>query len=245
MIRWILTAALSLSALWAQAAPIAVLISADSEWRETRAFYTPRKVERSPYGEFFFQAVGGERVLFFQGGWGKVAAAGSTQYVIDRWRPRLLVNLGTCGGIRGRIERFAVLLAERTTIYDIYEQMGSSQEALDHYSVRLDHEWLGSALPAGVKPARLVSADRDLMPADIARISKEFDAAAADWESGAIAWVASRNGTRIVILRGVSDLVGAEGGEAYGKLEVFAGGTAVVMKKLFGLLPRIVARAAR
>ena len=38
---------------------------------------------------------------------------------------------------------------------------------------------------------------------------------ALDWESGAIAWVAARNQTRCLILRGVTDLVGEAGDEAY------------------------------
>jgi len=49
--------------------------------------------------------------------------------------------------------------------------------------------------------------------------------------------VAARNGKRVVILGGVSDLVGASTGEAYGKPEVFARGTEVAMKKLFAALP--------
>jgi hypothetical protein len=35
-----------------------------------------------------------ERVLFFYGGWGKVAAAGSTQYVIDHFHPSVLILRG-------------------------------------------------------------------------------------------------------------------------------------------------------
>jgi nucleoside phosphorylase len=68
-------------------------------------------------------------VLFFWGGWGKIAAAGSTQYVIDRWRPQLLVNLGTCGGFDGAIERDMVVLAIKTVVYDIVEQMGHHEDA--------------------------------------------------------------------------------------------------------------------
>jgi nucleoside phosphorylase len=40
-------------------------------------------------------------LAFLHGGWGKVAAAGSTQYAIDRWAPARLINLGTCGGFKG------------------------------------------------------------------------------------------------------------------------------------------------
>jgi adenosylhomocysteine nucleosidase len=46
-------------------------------------------------------------------------------------------------------------------------------------------------------------------------LSVDFSAVAADWESGAIAWTAARNDTKVLILRAVSDLVGAGGGELY------------------------------
>jgi adenosylhomocysteine nucleosidase len=77
-------------------------------------------------------------VLFFHGGWGKVAAAASTQYVIDCFKPQYLINLGTCGGIEGRIARFDVVAAERTIIYDIHESMGNSEEANAYYATDLN-----------------------------------------------------------------------------------------------------------
>jgi adenosylhomocysteine nucleosidase len=101
--------------------------------------------------------------LFFQGGWGKIAAAAWTQYVIDRWRPKLLVNLGTCGGFEGRIERGEILLVEKTIVYDITEQMGDAQQAIDHYSTEIDLTWLGEPYPLAVQRSLLVSGDRDLM----------------------------------------------------------------------------------
>ena len=60
-----------------------------------------------------------------------------------------------------------------------------------------------------------MSADQDLDPANVRRIVEEYEAAAADWESGAIAWTAHRNSTRVIILRSVSDLVRETGGDLY------------------------------
>ena len=58
------------------------------------------------------------------------------------------------------------------------------------------------------------------------------------WESGAIAWVARRNAVRCLILRGVTDLVGAEGGEAYhGNIQIFHDNAAVIMRRLIESLP--------
>ncbi len=78
----------------------------------------------------------------------------------------------------------------------------------------------------------LVSADRDLVAKELPKLRKEYKAVAGDWESGAIARVAARNGVRVLILRGVSDLVGKRGGEAYGSMQTFEAGTAKVMRML-------------
>jgi adenosylhomocysteine nucleosidase len=44
---------------------------------------------------------------------------------------------------------------------------------------------------------------------------EKYGAIVGDWESGSIAWVSSKLGVRCLILRGVSDVVGRDGGEAY------------------------------
>jgi adenosylhomocysteine nucleosidase len=86
----------------------------------------------------------------------------------------------------------------------------------------------------------LVSADRDIVVEDIPMLIEKYNAVAADWESGAIAWVAQKNNTRLLILRAVSDLVGADGGEAYGNIELFHERTKVVMQDLFQQLPKFL-----
>ncbi len=183
---------------------------------------------------------------FLHGGWGKVAAAGSTQYALTRWQPRVVLNLGTCGGMEGRIERFATILVERTLVYDIVEMMGDSQEAIDHYTTKLDLTFLPATLPGNARKGLLISADRDLAPEQIPQLVQRYQATAVDWETAAIAYVARRNGVRLIALRGVSDLVSEKaGGEAYGNLGVFASGTARVMHDLLEQLPawiRLVVR---
>jgi adenosylhomocysteine nucleosidase len=49
--------------------------------------------------------------------------------------------------------------------------------------------------------------------------------------------VANRNRQRLLILRGVSDLVGREGGEAYGDYELFIARTREIMRSLLQVLP--------
>ena len=175
---------------------------------------------------------------------GRVSAAATTQYAIDRWKPDLLVNLGTCGGFEGRIRQGDIILVERTVIYDILEQMTDAEAAIRHYSTDLDLGWLGNSTPMPVTRGPLVSGDRDIVSSEIPGLVARYGAVAADWESGAIAWVARRNQVRLLILRGVSDIVGAAGGEAYGDYELFVSRTAEIMSRLFGVLPQWLDLAA-
>jgi nucleoside phosphorylase len=49
---------------------------------------------------------------------------------------------------------------------------------------------------------------------------------------GTLTWVCERNGVMCLILRGVTDLVGVEGGEAYEDYRLFVKNTREVMKGL-------------
>jgi adenosylhomocysteine nucleosidase len=224
---------------------VIVLISANAEWRVVRELYPDLELQQSPYGEYADLSLSSQALTLFHGGWGKISAAATAQYVIDHFQPDLLVNLGTCGGFVGRIETGTVILVERTLVYDIIEQMGDSTEAIENYSTTIDLSWLPDDGPwtmdhngrRSIVRGLLVSADRDIIAEDIPMLIEKYDAVAADWESGAIAWVAGKNKTRLLILRAVSDLVGGDGGEAYGNLELFHERTKTVMKNLFEQLP--------
>ena len=70
---------------------IVVVISADAEWKSVCKRCQYEAVEKSAYGEWFQTDVQistrRKSVIFFHGGWGKIAAAASTQYLIDKTRP--------------------------------------------------------------------------------------------------------------------------------------------------------------
>lgn len=215
----------------------AVLISANMEWKAVKKFYPDEKIEKSVWGEFFYKRIANKEVLFYHEGWGKVAAAGATQYVIDNFKPEVLINLGTCGGFDGEINRLDVILVNKTIIYDIVEAMGDSKEAIEAYSTNIDLSWLGEEYPSKVIKTLLVSADKDLRVDEIEHLRKEYGAIAGDWETGAIAYTASKNKKKLVILRGVTDLVNKQKGEAYGNFELFVKKAEEVMFILLKKLP--------
>jgi adenosylhomocysteine nucleosidase len=216
---------------------IVIVISANAEWKVVKPLFPDAKIEQSPFGEFADVTVDTRNLTLFHGGWGKISAAATAQYVIDHFKPDLLVNLGTCGGFEGRIERGTIILVEKTIVYDIIEQMTDGEEEIVFYTTDLDLSWLPRVLPSPVLRGLLVSGDRDIVVEDIPTLIEKYGAVAADWESGAIAWTAGKNGVRTLILRGVSDLVNPSGGEAYGDYELFIQRTREIMKKLFDKLP--------
>jgi adenosylhomocysteine nucleosidase len=219
---------------------VVVLISADAEWRALRQILAgqPLHLFATPFGEAFEYPIAGFSPIFMRSGWGKISAAASAQYALDHLGADFLFNLGTCGGLDGRIERGAILLVERALVYDIIEQMGDPQEALEHYATNFDLSWLDAfALPPGVQRGLMVSADRDILREEVPLLIDRFGAVAGDWESGAIAWVAARNQIPCLILRGVTDLVSPQQGEVYGDLNLYQQRTLAVMQRLLEILP--------
>jgi len=217
-----------------------VIISADVEWRTLKTLFPDALVEDSLFGEWFeakLNDINYRKILFYHGGWGKISAAAATQYIIDHCHPALIINLGTCGGFEGEVERGTIILVNKTIVYDIIEQMGDFDAHIAHYTTEIDLSWLESDFPHKVLMTLLVSGDRDLLIQDIPELQSRYGAKAGDWESGAIAFVSARNRVKLLILRGVTDLVGSSGGEAYGDITFFENATISVMKHLVDALP--------
>lgn len=214
---------------------VVVIISANAEWKAVREIFPQLAVTNSPYGETAQLKLKEWDITLHHSGWGKIASAGMMQYVIDHEQPDLVVNLGTCGGFEGVSNVGDIVLVERTIVYDIVELMGDAN-FMNYYASSLDLSWLPDPQPHPTRRGLIASADSDLQPEKIAAL-KAVGAIAGDWESGALAWVASKNGARLLILRGVSDLVNEQAGEAYDNLSLFEERTKGVMQKLFEQLP--------
>jgi adenosylhomocysteine nucleosidase len=214
---------------------VVVLISAIAEWNAVKPLFPDARLRRFPFGECFDIVLQDEHISFFHSGWGKIASAGSMQYVIDKYAPDLIVNLGTCGGFEGGVNQGETILVEQTYVYDIVELM-DEVDIIPYYSSTLDLSWLSEPYPFPVRRGMIASADSDLLPAQIPALQAR-GAIAADWESAALAWVAQRNHARLLILRGVSDVVSEEGSEAYSNIELFNERARGVMAQLIEQLP--------
>lgn len=226
---------------------IVVLICANTEWAVIKELFADEICFTSPLGEWFSTSFKDTDisednyhrypVIFFHAGWGKISSAAATQYVIDRWSPELIINLGTCGGFGKNIQRETIILVEKTIVYDIYELMYDNTEHIDFYSTKIDLSWLDDSSIPKAHRALMVSGDRDLNRNDLEFLMAQFGAEVGDWESGSIAFVAAKNNRKLLILRGVSDLVDETGGEAYTDSKIFEETTHRIIKKLVDQLP--------
>jgi adenosylhomocysteine nucleosidase len=214
---------------------VVVLISAIAEWNAVKPLFPNAKIQRFPFGECFDISIQDEHISFFHSGWGKIASAGSMQHVIDNYSPDLIVNLGTCGGFEGEVRQGDIILVDKTYVYDIVELMGDL-DIVSYYDSNLDLSWLTEPYPFPARRGMIASADSDLPPGKIPFL-RSLGAIAADWESAALAWVAQRNNARLLILRGVSDIVSEEGGEAYNNIEIFNERARGIMEQLIEQLP--------
>ena len=212
-----------------------VLVSAIAEWKAVKPMFPDAKINRFPFGECMDVTLGTWNLELFHTGWGKIASAATMQYVIDKDFPELIVNLGTCGGFEGLVRQGEIILVDQTYVYDIVELMGDL-DITTYYASSLDLSWLAEPYPHPVRRGLIASADSDLPPDRISFL-KQKGAIAADWESAALAWVARKNNARLLILRGVSDMVSEDGGEAYNNIEVFNERARGIMERLVEQLP--------
>ena len=214
---------------------VIVVVSANAEWEAVKPLFSQAEIQQYLYGESFHAAIHETGVLFFHTGWGKTASAAALQHILDIHKPDLVINLGTCGGFKGVVERGEVILIERTFIYDIVELMDTA-DVTEYYASVLDLSWLAEPYPYPVRRGLVASADSDLLPKKIPLLRSK-GVIAADWESASLAWVAQKNNARLLILRAVSDIVSEEGGEVYDQIEVFNERAKDIMKQLVMQLP--------
>ncbi len=199
----------------------------------------------SPLGAWFTGNIESYQVLFFHSGWGKTRSAASTQYVIDRWQPDLVINLGTCGGLEGYAILGETLLVTHTVMYDVLERMGDRQQAINQYRAELETNWIGENLPEQTRRSALASADQDIDFRNFELLTQEFGVPAADWESAAIAWVLKTNGVNGLILRGVSDIITSSASETDNNHSLWRSRVEMIMQKLLHDLPFYLDRFSR
>lgn len=183
-------------------------------------------------------------VLLVHAGIGLVNAASAITAALHRYRPELVVSVGSAGGIRGRARVGDVAVSERL-VYSTADAvgfgyaMGQVPGMPTHF--RGDAAVLASAVSAhGVVVGPFASGDVFVQGPLLDAVLANFpDALAVDMESTAIAQVCHSHGVRFCSIRGISDLCGpaAEAEHAERVDDVSERAAEVVVRVLRSLRP--------
>jgi adenosylhomocysteine nucleosidase len=186
---------------------------------------------------FYRRELNGSDVVATTSGLGKVMAAATTQFLVDRFAASLVLNFGSCGALTPELKVGDLVLASRVVEYDFISDYKPAPTAvIDAGLLGL----IGRRFPE-LRQGGLASADRNADTPEIrSRLHDELEAVIADWEGAAVVRVARRLGVEALVLRGVTD-IGEDGlTEEYEKhhqkvLPAVAGKTLELAEFLAGL----------
>lgn len=163
--------------------------------------------------------INGKEVVMTECGIGKVNAAMSTQVMIDKYNPDVIINSGIAGSVSKELKIGDIVISKDCVQHDFDgTQMGDPKGLIQYNDeTRIDipvsedvaqklFEACKDIENTNVKIARIATGD--IFVADKAMrqsIADEFDAVACEMEGGAVAQVCYRNEVPCAVLRCISD----------------------------------------
>lgn len=105
--------------------PIAIIGAMQEEVEALRQALTVRNDMKSPFTLLSIAqgSLQEQDVIIVRCGVGKVNAALATQYVIDHFQPRLIINSGVAGGVSPKVRISDVVIGTHTMHHDFDVQM--------------------------------------------------------------------------------------------------------------------------
>ncbi|MBW1645952.1 MAG: 5'-methylthioadenosine/S-adenosylhomocysteine nucleosidase [Deltaproteobacteria bacterium] len=161
------------------------------------------QVEQRGWRRFHRRRLAGVELVATSSGLGKVMAAAATQLLISAYRPSLIINAGSCGGLAAEPGVGALVLASEVIEYDF----ASHEQEQPHLACDPELVDLVARRVPGLVTGPLASADRNAdTPEQRQWLRRTYGALAADWEGAAVVRVAARNRVPALVLRGITDV---------------------------------------
>ena len=163
--------------------------------------------------------INGKKVVMTECGIGKVNAAMSTQVMIDKYSPDVIINSGIAGSISRQLKIGDIVISKDCVQHDFDgTQMGDPKGLIQYNDeTRIDipvSENVSKKLfdackdleNTNVMLGRIATGDIFVAKKEMRRsIAEQFDALACEMEGGAVAQVCYRNGVECAVLRCISD----------------------------------------
>ena len=160
-------------------------------------------------------SLGKYKIILSKSGVGKVASATTTQYIIDKYKPKYIINIGISGSLSPSLKTGDIIIAEKMIQHDFdVTAFGHPKGYMDngiepnkptiYYSDKKLIEKFNKN--NYIKPVTIATGDIFITDVKLKkRKKKDFSASAIDMESAAIAQTAKRNNTPLIVLRIISD----------------------------------------
>lgn len=188
---------------------ICIQICSNSEWRSLKDILINKEhqISQYPFGEFIEIKLYDEECIFYHSGATKTRSSAACQFAIDNWQPKMIIVLGTCGGVDKKLNVLDIIIANKTVQYDCIDRMGKEPYVFyEPLTTIIDNSWIHlNEFHGNVYEGMIATADQDINYEVLKMLRKE-EVLCADWESGAIAYICRLNKVRNCIVRGVTDI---------------------------------------
>lgn len=173
--------------------------------------------------------IGGHQVYMIVSGCGEIYAAAATQALLTKYDVEMIVNFGVCGGLTSDMAAKSVVVVEKVVHYDFDISQVDDVPAAQypgHEDVFLyaTSELVKEAIAAEPALEAVICASADKFvgaAAEKTALNERFGAKICEMEAAGIVLTAERAGVPVLLIKAVSDSVGA-GADEYHRLCVSA-----------------------
>ena len=215
---------------------IAIIGAMDCEISAIKKEMFDLKEENYADLKIFTGIINGKFIILAQSGIGKVNAALNTQYIIDTYKPNIIINTGVAGGISEDLDIGDVVIGTYLVQHDFdvtvlgyakgYMCTGvekdkptkyyCDKELVKSFQSCLEQNMSKQKIHLGI----IASGDKFISGKEIKKeINEYFGAVAVEMEGCAIAQVATRNKIPFVVTRAISDLADGKTAEYQNEFE--------------------------
>lgn len=215
---------------------IAIIGAMDCEINDIKKELSNLKEENYADLKMFTGAINDKFVVLAQSGVGKVNAALNTQYIIDTYKPNIIINTGVAGGIADGLDIGDVVIGTYLVQHDFdvtvlgyakgymctgIEKDKPTKYYCDKNLIDKFQDSLEKNIPLNkIHQGIIASGDKFVSDKEMKKeINEYFGAIAVEMEGAAIAQVATRNKIPFIVTRAISDLADGKTAEYQNEFE--------------------------
>ncbi len=196
--------------------PVAIIGAMDVEIQEVLNNLSKTKNTKISNFEITTGKLGKRDIVLAKSGVGKVSSAITTQFIIDKYKPKYIINIGIAGSLTDKLKAGDIIIAQNMVQHDFdvtafgnprgYIDNGkephkptffhSDKNLIEKFKNNIENCTIGTIVTGDI----FVNNERLKE-----QIRYEFNADAIDMESAAIAQTAQRNNIPIIVLKTISD----------------------------------------